>query len=257
MDFHPVHITRTAETRWEAVADDRVVGHGDVSYRPDGRLFVSIDVWQDALFDRLVTAVLADLPMTPVHTLVGEHDTALRARWERAGFTLVRREREYVLPTDPAATGLATPPAAAGLEIVRGGEADEARLRLLDRAVRDEVGATVGWRTMPAEVLVLPGGDTLGDPSHYAVAVRDGRYVGHVRVVPVPRRARIGLIAVRADERRRGVGRALLAHALGALHDAGTASAWAEADESNTAAIALLKQAGARQSGACLELART
>ncbi|MFJ7154355.1 GNAT family N-acetyltransferase [Streptomyces sp. NPDC101118] len=256
MDLHPVHITRTAETRWEAVADDRVVGHGDVSYRPDGRLFVSIDVWQDALFDRLATAVLADLP-TPVHTLVGEHDAGLRARWERAGFTPVRREREYVLPTDPAVTGLAIPPTPAGLEIVRGGDADEARLRLLDRTVRDEVDATVGWRTMPAEVPALPDGDTLGDLSKYAVAVRDGRYVGYVRVVPVPRRARIGLIAVRADERRRGVGRALLAHALGALHDAGTASAWAEADETNTAAIALLEHAGARDHGASLELART
>ncbi|MFJ6941034.1 GNAT family N-acetyltransferase [Streptomyces sp. NPDC101132] len=254
MDLHPVQITRTAETRWEAVADDRVVGHGDVSYRPDGRRFVSVDVWHDEHFDRLAAAVLAGLP-APVHTLVGEHDAGLRARWERTGLTLVRREREYVLPTRPAVTGPATPPPPAGVEFVPGGEADEAQLRLLDRAVREEVDATVGWRTMPAEVSALPEGDTLGDPSRYAVAVRDGRYVGYVRVVPVPRRARIGLIAVRADERRRGIGRALLAHALGALHAAGTASAWAEADESNAAAIALLEHAGAHHTGTSLELA--
>jgi hypothetical protein len=37
-------ITRVAETQSQAVADDRITGHGDVSHRPDGRLFISIDV---------------------------------------------------------------------------------------------------------------------------------------------------------------------------------------------------------------------
>ncbi|WP_018549107.1 GNAT family N-acetyltransferase [Streptomyces sp. LaPpAH-108] len=246
-----VHITRVAEARWEAVDEGRIIGQGDLSHRPDGRLFVSVDVWQDAVFDRLATAMLADLT-APLHTLVGSDDQELKAKWERLGFTLGRREREYVLPTAP----VHAPRLPEGVTILPAGEADEAPLRALDRAIREEVEATVGWRTMPAEVLPRPAGDTLVDPSKYAVAVRDGAYAGLIRVVPVRSRARIGLLAVRAGQRRHGIGRALLAHALGALHRGGIDSAWAEVDEANTAAITLAEGFGARRSGGYLELVR-
>ncbi|MEU3843440.1 GNAT family N-acetyltransferase [Streptomyces sp. NPDC028635] len=253
--MNTVTITRLDPARWEAVADDRVVGHGDVSHRPDGRLFLSIDVWQDPVFDQLATVMLADLP-EPLHTVVGEDDHELRSRWERLGFTVGRREREYVLPTDGHGTGLGARRPAADVTILPAGEAEASLLRALDRAIREEVEATVGWRTMPAEVLPGPAGCLPVDPSKHAVAVRDGEYVGLVRVVRVRRRARIGLIAVRADRRGHGIGRTLLAHALGALHRDGTDSAWAEVDESNTAAIALAEGAGGRRSGGYLELVR-
>ncbi|MFD8805631.1 GNAT family N-acetyltransferase [Streptomyces sp. NPDC059597] len=245
-----VHITRVAETRWEAVDDGRIIGEGDVSHRPDGRLFVSVDVWQDAVFDRLATAMLDGLT-APLHTLVGADDHELTAKWERLGFTPGRREWEYVLPTGPV-----TPQLPEGVTILPAGQAEEAPLRALDRAVREEVEATVGWRTMPAEVLPRPAGDTLVDPSKYAVAVRNGAYAGLIRVVPVRSRARIGLLAVRAGQRRHGIGRALLTHALGALHRDGIDSAWAEVDETNMAAITLVEGVGARRSGSYLELVR-
>ncbi|RKT08339.1 acetyltransferase (GNAT) family protein [Streptomyces sp. 3211.6] len=247
----PVIITRTAETQWEAVSDGRTVGHGDISHRPDGRLFVSVDVWQDPVFDRLATAVLADLPATPVHTLVAADDPGLKARWERLGFAVGRREREYTLPTAPGA--LAPPPE---VVVLPGTEADPGRLRALDRAIREEVEASVGWRTMPAEVVAGPTGSLPLDPAKYAVATRGGRYAGLVRVAAVRRRARIGLIAVRAEDRRHGIGRALLAHALGSLHHRGITSAWAEVDETNTAALALFEGAGAERTGGCIELVR-
>ncbi|MEU6868518.1 GNAT family N-acetyltransferase [Streptomyces sp. NPDC046876] len=253
--MNSVMVGRVAETRWQAVDDGRIVGHGDVSQRPDGRLFVSIDVWQDAVFGRLAAAMLADLP-TPLHTLVGEADLDLRSRWEQAGFTLGRREGEYVLSTDPRETGLDAVHVPEGVTILPGAEADAGLLHELDRAIREEVEAGVGWRTMPAEVVPRPAAMTSADPSKYTVAVRDGAYVGLVRVAPVPRRARIGLVAVRADQHRQGIARALLAHALDSLHRAGTASAWAEADESNTAAIALLERIGARRTGSNVELVR-
>jgi ribosomal protein S18 acetylase RimI-like enzyme len=252
---HPLVITRVSDTQWQALADDRVVGSGDASRRPDGRVFLSVDTWHDAAFDRLADAMIAELP-APVHTLVDEHDLELRAAWERAGFVAGRREGEYVVPTDPGVTGLdplALPP---GLTVLPAGTADEGLLRALDRTIRDEIAATVGWQSMPAEVRPLPPGVTVVDPSHYAVAVRSGQYVGLVRVALVTRRPRIGLIAVRADQRRQGVGRALLAHALGALHLGGTDSAWAEAQESNAAALTLLQHAGARRVGGNLELLR-
>ncbi|MEV0412920.1 GNAT family N-acetyltransferase [Streptomyces sp. NPDC050448] len=254
--MNSVMVTRTAETQWQAVADGRIVGHGDVSFRPDGRLFVSVDVWQDAVFDRLATVMLADLP-APLHTLVGAADLDLKSRWEQVGFTLRRREREYVVPTAPGVTGLATVSPPPEVVILPGAEADPGRLRALDRAIREEVDAAVGWRTMPAEVVPSPGGSMPVDLAKYAVAVRNGRYVGFVRVVPIRRRARIGLIAVRADHQRHGVGRALLAHALGSMHRNGIASAWAEVDESNTAGIALFEGAGAQRTGGYLELVRS
>lgn len=248
-----VVITRVAETQWEAVAGDLIVGHGDVAHRPDGRLFLSIDVWQDTIFDQLATAMLADLP-APVHTVVGEADRDLKSHWERLGFTIGRREWEYVLPSHPRGGGLGTQHLPPDVTILPAGEADEDLLRALDRTIREEVEATVGWRTMPAEVLAGRPGCTLVDPSKYATAVRDGEYVGLVRVAPVRRRARIGLIAVRADQRRHGIGRALLTHALSALDQSGIDSAWAEVDTSNAAAIALFEGAGARRSSGYLEL---
>lgn len=253
--MNPVAITRVAEAQWEAVADDRIVGHGDVSHRPDGRLFISIDVWQDAIFDHLATAMLADL-LEPLYTLVGEADHDLKSSWERLGFTVGRREWEYILPSDSRETGLGALQLPADVTILPAGEADESPLRALDRAIREEVEATVGWHTMPAQVLPGPAGSTLVDPSKYAAAIRNGEYVGLVRVAPVRRRARIGLIAIRADHRRHGIGRALLAHALSALHRHGIDSAWAEVDESNAAAIALFEGVGARRSSSYLELVR-
>ncbi|WP_433683961.1 GNAT family N-acetyltransferase [Nocardia sp. CA-119907] len=248
-----VVITRVTQTQWHAVEADRVVGRGDVSRRPDGRVFLSVDSWHDAVFDQLAAAMLAELP-TPLYTVVDEADLDLTCSWERAGFTTRRREWEYLVSADPQVTGLdaALPPP--GVTIVAAGEAKEGPLRALDSAIRDEVEATVGWQEMPAEVLPRTDGNTLLDPSKYAVAAQSDRYVGLVRVVQVTRQPRIGLIAVRADQHRRGIARALLAHALGALHRAGIATASTEVNESNAAALALFEGIGARRASSNLEL---
>jgi GNAT superfamily N-acetyltransferase len=250
--MNTVMIDRVDETRWQAVADERIVGHGDVSRRPDGRLFLSIDVWQDQAFDPLATAMLGDLPGAVLHTLVGGEDAEQTARWERAGFAVERREWEYLMPTR---TG-AAPAAAEGVAILPAGTADEGLLRALDTEIRAQVEAAVGWHTMPAELRPCPPGDTLIDPSLYAVAVVDGDYAGLIRVVSRGRRARIGLLAVRAELRRRGAGRSLLGHALATLAEAGIDTAWTEIDQANPAAVALFEQFGARRTGHLAELVR-
>jgi ribosomal protein S18 acetylase RimI-like enzyme len=246
---HAVLISRVAPGQWHALEDDLVVGRGEVSRRPDGRMFVSIDTWHSAAFGRLAEAMLAALPR-PLHTVVDEADLDLTAGWQRAGFTTRRREWEYAVPTDPRATGLdsALPPP--DVTIRAFGRAEEAPLRALDRTIRDEVRAGPGWQDMPAEVLALP----VLDPSKYAVAAQSGQYVGLLRVATVTRLPRIGLIAVRADRQRRGIARALLAHALGALHRIGKETASAEVTESNVAATALFAGIGARRTGSNLEL---
>ncbi len=250
-----VKVTRVAARHWHALEDDQVVGRGYAEHRPDGRLFVSIDAWHDAIFDRLAEAMLADLP-APLYTVIDEADAGLTACWRRAGFTIRRREWEYVVPTDPRVTGLEGVLPPSGVTIVPAGQADDGLLRAVDRAIRDEVGATAGWQSMPAEVLARPEGAGIADPSQYAVAAAPDRYLGLIRVAPVTRQPRIGLVAVRAGEQRRGIARALLAHALGALHRSGFAAAWAEVHESNQAAAALFEGIGARRVSSNLELVR-
>ncbi|MGW7254690.1 GNAT family N-acetyltransferase [Streptomyces sp. NPDC054834] len=250
-----VVVTRVSDTQWHALEDDRTVGRGHASHRPDGRLFISVDAWHGAVFDRIADAVLADLP-TPLHTVVDEADHDSRSAWERAGFAAARRESGYLVPTDPQVTGLGSVRPPSGVTIVPAGQAEEGPLRALDRVIRDEVEAAVGWGTMPAEVLPRPAGTTVLDPSKYAVALHDDQYVGLVRLATLTRQPRIGLIAVRSDSHRRGIARALLAHTLGSLHRSGTASAWAEVDESNAAATALFESVGARRAGGTLELVR-
>lgn len=250
-----VMITRVADGQWHALDDDVVVGRGHAEHRPDGRLFVSIDAWHNAAFDLLAEAMVAELP-APLYTVVDEADVELTAGWRRAGFTIRRREWEYVVSTDPRVTGLDEVLPPPGVTIVPAGQADESLLRAVDRAIRDEVEATVGWQSMPAEVVPRPQGDTIVDPSKYAVAAVPGRYLGLIRVVRV-KRPRIGLVAVRAGEQRRGIARALLAHALGTLHRTGAPAAWAEVHEFNRAASALFEGiGGARPMSSNLELVR-
>ncbi|MER5439325.1 GNAT family N-acetyltransferase [Streptomyces sp. NPDC002790] len=252
----PLVVTRVADHQWHALENDEVIGRGHAAHRPDGRLFISVDAWHDTAFAALAETLLTDLP-GPLHTVVDENDTELTSKWREFGFTVGRGEWEYEVPTDPAVTGLGAVRPPADVAVVPYGAADEARLRALDRTVRDEVEATVGWRTMPAEVRPLPPGVTVVDPTKYTAAeAPDGAYLGLLRLATATRRPRIGLLAVRTDARRRGIARALLADVLNTLHRSGAEAASAEVDESNEAATALFDGIGARRVNRALELVR-
>lgn len=245
-------ISRVAERHWHALDDDRVVGRGEVFRRPDGRQFLSIDAWHGAVFEQLAAAMLPDLAR-PLYTVVDEADTELTAQWLRAGFAVRRRENECVVATDPAITGLGHAGAPPGVTVLAPGRADGSLLRALDRAVRDEVGATIGWQQMPAEVLAGPAGETVRDPAAYAVAVHGDQYVGLLRLARL-RRPRIGLIAVRQQWQRRGIARALLAEVLGGLHCSGNPLVSVDLNESNRAGSALFEGIGAHRESSNLEL---
>ena len=220
-----------------------VAGRGEAFRRPDGRLFLSIDTWDDAGFALLAADMLPALPR-PLYTVVDEADTDLRSRWESAGFTTRRREWEYLVPTAPGTVPVLP-------DVTVGPPSDERALRSLDDAIRAEVSATVGWPEMPAEILPRP--DVL-DLTKYVVAESGGDYVGLVRLAAVTRQPRIGLLAVRAGRQRRGIGRALLTYVLDTLHRNGVPAASAEVNEANPAAVALFEGAGARRVGSNLEL---
>lgn len=236
-------ITHVAPRQWHALDDDLVVGRGEASTRSDGRIFLSIDVWHDDVFDRLAEAMLAALPR-PLHTVVDEADVDLATKWHHVGLTIRRREWEYVLPA--VLDGPLTPPVVTVLPF---GVAERRPLRRLDRAIRAEIESTVGWQRMPAEVLSRPL-----DPARYVVAAEPDAYVGLARLVLLPRQTRIGLLAVRADRRRRGIARALLGEIVAATHDRGVATVSAEVHEANVAAIAFFEGAGARRAGSNIEL---
>jgi GNAT superfamily N-acetyltransferase len=236
-------ITRVAERQWHALDDDLVVGRGDASPRPDGRLFLSIDAWHDSVFERLAGAILAALPR-PLYTVVDEADLDLTARWRQAGLTTRRREWEYVMASD--SLPVPSPPGVTTLPI---GTAELRPLRRLDRTIHAEIESSVGWDQMPAAVLSRPL-----DPARYMVAADSDAYVALARLAPLPKHTRIGLIAVRADHRRRGIARALLAEVRRATHERGVATVSAEVHEANTSAIALFEGAGARRQGSNLEL---
>ncbi|PYC87670.1 GNAT family N-acetyltransferase [Streptomyces tateyamensis] len=250
-------VDRLSCDEWHAVAGRELLGRGDASRRPDGRLFVSIDAWQGAVFDQLAAAMLADLP-APVHTVVDEADQDELAAWQRCGFTVARRESGYLVPTDPQRTGLGTVRPPAGVTVLPAGAAQEVPLTELVHAVRAEVEAAAGWHTMPAEILPSLTGYPVVDPARYAVARQGEAYLGLLRLGGPPGRnqPRIGLLAVRADQHRRGIARALLAQVLGEQHRGGRDSVWAEVDQANPAAVALFEGIGARRAATTLELVR-
>jgi ribosomal protein S18 acetylase RimI-like enzyme len=126
-------------------------------------------------------------------------------------------------------------------------------LREAYSAIRAEIEATVGWTAMPVEVPPRPAGAPI-DPSRYAVAAGPDRYEALVRVAGRRRHARIGLVAVRAERRRRGIGRALLLDVFAALHQDGIDTAYADIDAANVAAVALFEGLGGRRVESALEL---
>ena len=238
-------ITRVAERHWHALDDDLVVGRGHAAQRPDGRMFVSIDSWHDAVFDQLAAAMLADLP-TPLYTVVDEVELDLATDWRRAGFTIGRREWELLVPTDPQVTGLDSAPPR-DVTIVSVGAAQEGPLsrnwtaRFAPRSRRRSAGRRCRPRFCRARK-----GKPCCTRRGTRWRCRSDRYVGLVRVAPLTRQPRIGLIAVRADEQRRGIAGRCSADVLGALHRDGIATAMAEIHESNAAAMALFEGIGSR-----------
>lgn len=239
---------------WRALDGDTVAGEVCVRRRPDGRHRVFFDAWRFDAYRPLADAVARDLRRDLYATLDDCEFDALDA-CALAGFTEHRRESCYQIPVDPAVTGLghAAPPA--GLSLLSATDADIDRLRRLEDDLRQDVPGTDGWCWDPEGFRE----ETFGrgfDPETYLVAVApDHQYVALARVWK-NRVPRLGLVAVRAPYRRRGIARALLGRAFGVLHERGASAAVADADDGNTASVTLLTSLGARRTGGSVELIR-
>jgi GNAT superfamily N-acetyltransferase len=129
---------------------------------------------------------------------------------------------------------------------------------MLDDALRQDVPGTAGWRWDAGDFREETFDSPEFDPALYQVAVEavSGTYIGLVRVWRTAGTPRLGLIAVTAPFRQRGLAKALLARAFLVLHEEGTPAVTAEADETNLAATTLLATLGARRDGGSVELVR-
>ena len=224
--------------------------------RPDNRCFVYFDTWRADAYRPLADAVARDLGRDLYVTLEdGEHD-ALDACAE-AGFAVHRRESYCRIPIDHAVTGLAGAELPAGLGVLSAASADITWLRLLDDALRQDVPGCEGW-LWDAEQFRAETFSRFFDPATYLVAVdrASGEYAGLVRIWRNRAGPRLGLIAMLARYRRRGVARALLGRAFAVLAARGATSVAGEVDDTNVASVSLLTGLGARRYGGNVELIR-
>jgi GNAT superfamily N-acetyltransferase len=244
----------TPGVHWHLLADDVVAGRGHALHRPDARVFISVDSWADDVFETLARAMIGDLAR-PLYTVVADDDREHLGRWARLGFVDNRRENEYAVPTAPATTGLGAAAPPPGVALVGADRVDPARLHRLDERLRQDVPGYAGWSSSADEFRRATLESPWFDPATSLVAVaQDGEHLGLVRILGARRHPRLGLVGVLPGHRRRGIARALLAGAFGALDARGVGEVTAEADERDPAAGTLLRGIGARRTGGAVEL---
>jgi ribosomal protein S18 acetylase RimI-like enzyme len=168
------------------------------------------------------------------------------------GFSIVRRQHRYVVPT-----AVAPVPLPDGYTAISAAGSDVPRLAELDQALREDVPGTAGRPTDPADFARQTFDDPEYDPATYLVAVGGtGDYAGLVRVWNTATGPHLGLVAVLPPHRRRGLGHALLTRVLGILNDRGLAELHCEVDETSIAANALMTRLNARRVGGTIEVGR-
>jgi ribosomal protein S18 acetylase RimI-like enzyme len=213
--------------------------------RPDGRCFVFGEPDEALPLGRRIYAIADEADEARVGALAG------------LGFTFHRRELVLRIPTDPAGWNVAMIEPPPGIAFVRADAIEEKQLRLLDDLLRQDVPGTDGWKWSPDEFHEETYDSPDFDPATYLVAADEGgNCLGIVRVWMKPGAPRLGFIGVRADWRRRGVARALLAEALSAVRQCGASEVSTEVDQENNASKHLLFSFGGQEVGATLELIR-
>jgi ribosomal protein S18 acetylase RimI-like enzyme len=241
---------------WRALDGAKVVGAVTAFLRPDNRWLVYFDDCRADVYEPLLAAVAGNTG-SDLYAIADEADREAAARFVRLGFTQSRREGIFLIPTDPASTGLGEVSVPDKTVIISAASADEDDLRLLDEALRADVPGSDGWVWDPSDFHEETFGPDF-DPATYLVAAdtSSGSYMGLARVWVGRTRSRLGLIAVLPSYRRRGVAKALLARAFAVLHERGQVEVSAEIDDTNTATLTLLGGMGARRKGGTVEFVK-
>jgi GNAT superfamily N-acetyltransferase len=236
-----------AQARWLAWDGERVVGEMECRLRPDGKCGLDFGPCAPEAYPLLA----AQIPGA-VRTMVDAADRAAVDGLTGAGFATVRVEDRYSIPVRPV--DAATPE---GLRVISAADTELELLMELDCALREDVPGSTGWQPDTEWFREQTYDSPYFDPRTYLIALDGERYIGLVRVwngpKPLPR---LGLIGVLPEHRRRGLARALIAHAFEVLSARGATEAIAEADRTNTASTTLLAQLGGVVTGSDVELAR-
>jgi ribosomal protein S18 acetylase RimI-like enzyme len=223
-----------------------MVGEVRAHIRADRRCFLRFRDCADCAYKPLIAAVAREIPADLFVTVEGS-DIRTQRLLRDVGFVVHRREPVYAIPTDPTVTGLRLwrPE---GITFVSAADADEARLRSLDDALRQDIPGTEGWRWTEDAFRETTFRDDAFDPATYVVAVDEssGQYVGLARVWWRETSPRLGMIGVLREYRRRGIARALLAEVLAAVHQRCQPTVFTEIDETNVASTSLVRSIGAR-----------
>jgi RimJ/RimL family protein N-acetyltransferase len=247
-------LTRVAT--WRALAGTEVIGEANAMLRPDRRWFIWVDTWIADSFLPLVSAAADDLRQD-LYTTIDENDQAELRSWRAAGFSVLRREHHYLVPTAPDKR-LDPGTLPADMSLVSADAVDEDGLRLLDEALRRDLPGSDGWVNDPQEFRERTFDERRFDPATYLVAVDDASqaFAGLARVWNRPRLPRLDLVGVTPAYRRQGLARILIAAVFAPLCDRGISEVAAEADAASTASNALLARLGARRVGGSIELVR-
>jgi ribosomal protein S18 acetylase RimI-like enzyme len=188
------------------------------------------------------------------YTTADADDDAMLGALSAAGFTESRRENNYEIPV--AKVDARVPD---GIRIVTADRTELEPLMMLDCGIRADIPGAEGWQPDPVWFREETYDSPFFDPQTYRVALDGNAYVGLARVwkhSPSEQYRRLGCVGVLAGYRRRGLGRALIAHAMAPLAEAGETLVTAEADTTNIASHTLLSGFGARVSGGTIELHR-
>lgn len=249
-----IDVTRADPMRWTARRDGENAGSLRALVRPDRVCFLYTDAEADDVHLALIAAAVDELS-GDLHTEVDDRAAERLAGLAGLGFAIHRAEHRYVLPVDPARTGLGDAVLPAGFTVVSAKDADVERLAALDDTLRADVPGAVGWHNDPAEFARHTFDDPEFDRDTYLVAVdASGGYAGLVRVWRRPVRSRLGLIAVVREHRRSGLARALLGQAFAVLQAQGEDGATCEVDVTNVASNALMIALGGQRDGGNVEL---
>lgn len=238
--------------RWTARDGTTDAGKLVVLGRPDSRCVLRFTKCAEDAYEPLLTAAAAAL-RRDLYVNVNETNQAGFDRYLRLGFTVNRREDDFVVPTDaPALEGAVLPD---GFDMITAAEADRTRLRELDDLLRQDIPGTGGWQWAADEFdeeLTQPA----FDPVVYRLAVHreTGEYAGLARIWLNESGPRLGCIATVREHRREGIARALIAAVFGVLTERGLVSVTTDVDQSNTASQALMRSLGARRTGGWYEL---
>ena len=239
---------------WHALEDDRVVGRAHLRRRPDDRAFVAADAWLEPVTRALLDAVAADVP-GDLHTLAGEDDADQLALLAAAGYAVVRREDEFVVPVGPALAATAGP-VPDGATIVPADEKDSDRLARLDERLRQDVPGSDGWVERPGRVPrvhVRASTSTRGSTWSPSSAASTRGWCGSGAATGCRGSGWSGCCAGTGGAG--WPGRCCYA-ALAPLAERGIELVSAEADATNAPSQALLACLGARRTGGWVELVR-